>query len=114
MGRPFDAVPGDGVVVSAVDQRPEACANDDETPAGCFGQVRRQSRRRTRRTAWTRFWAWATPSGSPGVRIAVTGRSGDRFAVRIDGARARFDPLLPTVCVLVPAVCGGLQGPLPG
>jgi hypothetical protein len=114
VSRPFDAVPGDGVVVSAVDQRPAACANDDETPAGCFGQVRRQSPAPNTPDSLDSLLGVGDAVGVAGVRIAVTGRSGDRFAVRIDGARAHFDPLLPTLCVLVPAACGGLQGPLPG
>jgi hypothetical protein len=108
---PLDPVPGEGVVVHAVDQRPAAC-DTDALVAGCWGDAVRESP--APNTADT-LDSLVTPGASvdvAGVHIAVTGRTGNRFAVTVDGARASF-ALKPTVCLYIPAGCaGGGQGPL--
>ncbi|MDW5596916.1 hypothetical protein VSS74_21390 [Conexibacter stalactiti] len=110
--RPFDPLPGEGVVVHAIDQRPAACDPDEEA-VGCWGDQLRASPAPNTPESLDSLVTVGEQVDVAGVRIAVGGRVGDRFTVTVDGARARFEPLKPTLCLYVPDACvGGLQGPL--
>jgi hypothetical protein len=107
----LDPVPADGVVLHAVDQRPAACDTDAEV-AGCFGDDTRVSPAPNTPDSLDSLVGVGQSVDVAGVRVTVTARAGDRFGVRVDGARASF-ALKPTVCLIVPAACdGGGQGPI--
>lgn len=110
--RPRDPVPGDGVVVHAIDQRPAACSDEPQT-RGCWGDQLRSSPAPNRPDSLESLVTVGERVEVAGVEIAVRARRGDRFTVTVDGERARFAPLKPTLCLLVPDACeGGIQGPL--
>jgi hypothetical protein len=108
---PLDPVPGEGVVVHAIDQRPSAC-DTDALVAGCWADSVRESPAPNTADALDSLVTVGGSVDVAGVHIAVTGRTANRFTVTVDGAQASF-ALKPTVCLLVPAACaGGRQGPI--
>jgi hypothetical protein len=114
VARPFDPVPGDGVVVHAIDQRPAAC-DPDEQFAGCWGDQLRTTPAPNTPDSLDSLLTTGEQLAVAGVRIAVGDRVGDRFAVTVEGVQAAFPPLKPTLCLVAPDACeGGIQGSLPG
>jgi hypothetical protein len=108
---PHDPVPGEGVVVHAIDQRPAAC-DLDALVAGCWGANVRESPAPNTADTLDSLVAAGTAVDVAGVHIAVGARTGDRFAVTVTGARASF-ALKPTICLYDATQCpGGGQGPL--
>lgn len=109
-----DPVPGEGVVVHAVDQRPAACDTDPAADAlGCWAEQVRVSPAPNTPDSLDSLVTAGESVAVAGVRITVGARDGDRFTVTVAGAQAAFAPLAPTVCLYAPALCpGGGQGPL--
>jgi hypothetical protein len=109
---PDDPVPGAGIVVHAIDQRPAAC-DTDALVAGCWADNVRESPAPNTPDALDSLVTAGSSVDAAGVHIAVTSRVANRFTVTVTGAQASFGPLKPTVCMYDTSQCGGSgQGPI--